>query len=293
MLVEQIINALQIGSTYAIIAIAFTLLIGVLNLLNFAVGEVFMLGSFFALTFMAIGIPFWISFILALFLSGIVSLVIYYFSFDLLKGAPELIPLVSTLGFSILLQNAAGLIWGTERQPFPESISSQIAHFGPIAISPAQIAIFAIALLLMVSLDFFIQKTRIGRGMRAVSENPETANILGINSKLVVIISFFASGILAGASGILFSISYFTVEPMIGFHVGIKAIAAMIVGGLGNVRGAIAGGFLIGFIEIMSIQFLGSEYREIAVYALIFITLVVLPQGLMGVVRQEKGRVKC
>jgi len=291
MLVEQIINALQIGSTYAIIAIAFTLLIGVLNLLNFAVGEVFMLGSFFALTFMAIGIPFWISFILALFLSGIVSLVIYYFSFDLLKGAPELIPLVSTLGFSILLQNAAGLIWGTERQPFPESISSQIAHFGPIAISPAQIAIFAIALLLMVSLDFFIQKTRIGRGMRAVSENPETANILGINSKLVVIISFFASGILAGASGILFSISYFTVEPMIGFHVGIKAIAAMIVGGLGNVRGAIAGGFLIGFIEIMSIQFLGSEYREIAVYALIFITLVVLPQGLMGVVRQEKGRV--
>lgn len=291
MLVEQIINALQIGSTYAIIAIAFTLLIGVLNLLNFAVGEVFMLGSFFALTFMAIGIPFWISFILALFLSGIVSLVIYYFSFDLLKGAPELIPLVSTLGFSILLQNAAGLIWGTERQPFPESISSQIAHFGPIAISPAQIAIFAIALLLMVSLDLFIQKTRIGRGMRAVSENPETANILGINSKLVVIISFFASGILAGASGILFSISYFTVEPMIGFHVGIKAIAAMIVGGLGNVRGAIAGGFLIGFIEIMSIQFLGSEYREIAVYALIFITLVVLPQGLMGVVRQEKGRV--
>ncbi len=291
MLVEQIINALQIGSTYAIIAIAFTLLIGVLNLLNFAVGEVFMLGSFFALTFMAIGIPFWISFILALFLSGIVSLVIYYFSFDLLKGAPELIPLVSTLGFSILLQNAAGLIWGTERQPFPESISSQIAHFGPIAISPAQIAIFAIALLLMVSLDLFIQKTRIGRGMRAVSENPETASILGINSKLVVIISFFASGILAGASGILFSISYFTVEPMIGFHVGIKAIAAMIVGGLGNVRGAIAGGFLIGFIEIMSIQFLGSEYREIAVYALIFITLVVLPQGLMGVVRQEKGRV--
>ena len=291
MLVEQIINALQIGSTYAIIAIAFTLLIGVLNLLNFAVGEVFMLGSFFALTYMAIGIPFWISFILALFLSGIVSLVIYYFSFDLLKGAPELIPLVSTLGFSILLQNAAGLIWGTERQPFPESISSQIAHFGPIAISPAQIAIFAIALLLMVSLDLFIQKTRIGRGMRAVSENPETASILGINSKLVVIISFFASGILAGASGILFSISYFTVEPMIGFHVGIKAIAAMIVGGLGNVRGAIAGGFLIGFIEIMSIQFLGSEYREIAVYALIFITLVVLPQGLMGVVRQEKGRV--
>jgi len=291
MIVEQIINALQIGSTYAIIAIAFTLLIGVLNLLNFAVGEVFMLGSFFALTLMAIGIPFWISFILALFLSGIVSLIIYYFSFDLLKGAPELIPLVSTLGFSILLQNAAGLIWGTERQPFPESISSQIAHFGPIAISPAQIAIFAVALLLMISLDLFIQKTRIGRGMRAVSENPETANILGINSKLVVIISFFASGILAGASGILFSISYFTVEPMIGFHVGIKAIAAMIVGGLGNVRGAIAGGFLIGFIEIMSIQFLGSEYREIAVYALIFITLVVLPQGLMGVVRQEKGRV--
>jgi branched-chain amino acid transport system permease protein len=291
MIVEQIINALQIGSTYAVIAIAFTLLIGILNLLNFAVGEIFMLGSFFALTFLGLGLPFWLSFILAVALSGIVSIIIYYFSFDFLKGAPELIPLVSTLGFSILLQNSAGLIWGTERQPFPESISSQIIHIGPIAISPAQIVIFAIAIILMIILDQLIQKTRIGRGMRAVSENPETANILGINAKLVVIVTFFASGVLAGASGILFSISYFTVEPMIGFHAGLKAIAAMIVGGLGNVRGAIVGGILIGFIEVMSIQYLGSEYREIAVFALIFITLVILPQGLMGAVQQAKGRV--
>jgi branched-chain amino acid transport system permease protein len=291
MFVEQIINALQIGSTYAIIAIAFTLLIGVLNLLNFAVGEIFMLGSFFALTFLFIGLPLWVAFILAIVLSGLVSLVIYYFSFDLLKGAPELIPLVSTLGFSILLQNAAGLIWGAERQAFPESISSSIVYFGPIGISPAQIAIFAVGILLMISLDQFIQKTRIGRGMRAVAENPKTANILGINSRWVVITTFFASGVLAGASGILFSISYFIVEPLIGFHVGIKAIAAMIVGGLGNVRGAIAGGFFIGFIEIMSMHFLGSEFRDIIVYALIFAALIVLPQGLMGVVKQEKGRI--
>jgi len=291
MIVEQIINALQIGSTYAVIAIAFTLLIGILNLLNFAVGEIFMLGSFIALSFLALGLPFWLSFLLAVVLSGIVSIIIYYFSFDFLKGAPELIPLVSTLGFSILLQNSAGLIWGTERQPFPESISSQIIHMGPVAISPAQIVIFAIAIMLMIMLDQLIQKTRIGRGMRAVSENPDTANILGVNSKLVVIITFFASGMLAGASGILFSISYFTVEPMIGFHAGLKAIAAMIVGGLGNVRGAIVGGFLIGFIEVMSIQYLGSEYREISVFALIFVTLVILPRGIMGVIQQEKGRV--
>ena len=291
MFIEQVINALQIGSTYAIIAIAFTLLIGVLNLLNFAVGEIFMLGSFFALTFLFMGLPFWTAFILAIVLSGLISLVIYYFSFDILKGAPLLIPLVSTLGFSILLQNAAGLIWGTERQAFPEYISSVIVHFGPIGISPAQIVIFAVAILLMVSLDQFIQKTRIGRGMRAVAENPKTANILGINSRWVIITTFFSSGVLAGASGILFSISYFTVEPLIGFHAGIKAIAAMIVGGLGNVRGAIAGGFFIGFLEIMSMHFLGSEFRDIIVYALIFATLIVLPQGLMGVVKQEKGRI--
>jgi branched-chain amino acid transport system permease protein len=291
MIFEQILNALQIGSTYATIAIAFTLLIGILNLLNFAVGEIFMLGSFFALACLLLGLPFWLAFVTALLLCGLVSLVIYYFSFDLLKGAPELIPLVSTLGFSILLQNVAGLVWGTERQPFPESISSQVVHFGPLAISPAQIVTFVIALVLMVSLDLFIQKTRIGRGMRAVAENPETADILGINSKLVVITSFFASGILAGASGILFSISYFTVEPLIGFHAGIKAIAAMIVGGLGNIRGAIVGGFFIGFLEIMSIQLLGSEYRDIIVYALIFVTLVALPQGLMGSIQQEKGRI--
>ncbi|MCK4782733.1 MAG: branched-chain amino acid ABC transporter permease, partial [Desulfobacteraceae bacterium] len=238
-----------------------------------------------------IGLPFWVAFILAIVLSGLVSLVIYYFSFDLLKGAPLLIPLVSTLGFSILLQNAAGLIWGTERQAFPESISSSIVYFGPIGISPAQIAIFAVGILLMISLDQFIQKTRIGRGMRAVAENPGTANILGINSRWVIITTFFASGVLAGASGVLFSISYFIVEPLIGFHAGIKAIAAMIVGGLGNVRGAIAGGFFIGFIEIMSMHFLGSEFRDIIVYALIFAALIILPQGLMGVVKQEKGRI--
>lgn len=291
MIIEQIINAIQIGSTYAVIAIAFTLLIGILNLLNFAVGEIFMLGSFFALTFLIMGLPLWLSFVLAIILSGLMGIFIYYFSFHLLRGSPILIPLVSTLGFSILLQNAAGLIWGTERQPFPESISSQIVNFGPIAISPAQIVIFFVALFLMVSLDLFIQKTRIGRGMRAVAENPEMANILGINSNLIVITTFFASGVLAGASGILFSISYFTVEPLIGFHAGIKAIAAMIVGGLGNIRGAILGGFFVGFIEIMSIQFLGSEFRDIIVYALIFVTLVALPQGLMGVVQMEKGRI--
>lgn len=291
MFLEQVVNAIQIGSTYAIIAIAFTLLIGVLNLLNFAVGEIFMLGSFFGLTFLMLGLPVWLALILAMLLSGLLCLVIYYFSFDLLKGAPELIPLVSTLGFSILLQNAAGLIWGSERQAFPESISSQIINFGPIAVSPAQIVIFAVAIILMVLLDQFIQKTRIGRGMRAVAENPNIANILGINSRWVTIVTFFASGMLAGASGILFSISYSTVEPVIGFHVGIKAIAAMIVGGLGNIRGAIAGGFFIGFIEIMSIQFIGSQFRDIIVYALIFATLVALPQGLMGVVQQEKGRI--
>ncbi|KPK29370.1 MAG: hypothetical protein AMK69_06840 [Nitrospira bacterium SG8_3] len=291
MIIEQLVNAIQIGSTYAVIAIAFTLLIGVLNLLNFAVGEVFMLGSFIGLTLLTLGLPIWLTLLLSMFLSGLICLVIYYFSFDLLKGSPELIPLVSTLGFSILLQNAAGLIWGTERQPFPESVSSQIINFGPIAVSPAQIVIFAVAIILMISLDRFIQKTRIGRGMRAVAENPNTANILGINSRWVIIVTFFASGMLAGASGILFSISYITVEPLIGFHVGIKAIAAMIVGGLGNIRGAIAGGFFIGFLEIMSMHFLGSQFRDIIVYALIFATLVAMPQGLMGVVQQEKGRI--
>jgi branched-subunit amino acid ABC-type transport system permease component len=127
--------------------------------------------------------------------------------------------------------------------------------------------------------------------MRAVAENPGIANILGINSRWVIIVTFFSSGMLAGASGILFSISYSTVEPLIGFHVGIKAIAAMIVGGLGNIRGAIAGGFCIGFVEIMSMHFIGSQFRDIIVYALIFATLIVLPQGLMGVMQQEKGRI--
>jgi len=281
----------MLGSTYALIAISFTLLMGILNMLNFAIGEVFMLGAIFGLTFVNLGLSIYVAFPLAMLCTGCVCLVIERFSFRPLRNAPPLVPLLSTIGFSILFQNTAENIWGTERSQFPQWMEPVDFHVGPVLISSTQLIILTAALLFMVGLDLFIQRTRIGRGMRAVAENIETANILGVDSNLIISTAFFVSGALAGASGILFGLSFSIVSPFMGMELGIKGIAAMIVGGMGNIRGAIVGGMLIGIIEVLSVGYFGALARDFAVYGALFLALVIRPQGILGMIQAEKERI--
>jgi branched-chain amino acid transport system permease protein len=289
--IQQLFNGVMLGSTYALIAISFTLLMGVLNMLNFAIGEVFMLGAIFGLTFVHLGLSIYLSFFLAILCTGFVCLVIERFSFRPLRHAPPLVPLLSTIGFSIFLQNTAENIWGAERSQFPQWMEPIDFHIGPLLISSTQIIIFAAAVLLMVGLDLFIQRTRIGRGMRAVAENIETAGILGVDSNLIIAATFFVSGVLAGASGILFGLSFSIVSPFMGMEPGIKGIAAMILGGMGNIRGAIVGGMLIGIIEVLSVAYFGGLAKDFAVYGALFLALVIRPQGILGMIQSEKERI--
>jgi branched-chain amino acid transport system permease protein len=289
--IQQLFNGVMLGSTYALIAISFTLLMGVLNMLNFAIGEVFMLGAIFGLTFVHLGLSIHWSFLLAILCTGCVCLVIERFSFRPLRNAPPLVPLLSTIGFSIFLQNTAENIWGAERSQFPQWMEPIDFHIGPLLISSTQIIIFAAAVLLMVGLDLFIQRTRIGRGMRAVAENIETAGILGVDSNLIIAATFFVSGVLAGASGILFGLSFSIVSPFMGMEPGIKGIAAMILGGMGNIRGAIVGGMLIGIIEVLSVAYFGGLAKDFAVYGALFLALVIRPQGILGMIQSERERI--
>jgi len=281
----------MLGSTYAMIAIAFTLLLGVLNMFNFAIGEVFMLGAIFGLTFVHMGLPLSVALPLAMICTGIACLIIERFSFKPLRNAPPLVPLVSTIGFSIFFQNVAVNLWGSERAQFPQWMEPINFHIGSVLISSTQLVILAFAVCLMVALDLFIQRTRLGRGMRAVAENLETASILGVDSRLIILMTFFGSGAIAGAGGILFGLSFSIVSPFMGMDPGIKGIASMIVGGMGNVRGAIVGGMFIGIIEVLSVAYIGSSARDFAVYGLVFLALLLRPQGILGVIQPEKERI--
>lgn len=264
MFLQQLFNGIMLGSTYALIAISFTLLMGVLNMLNFAIGELFMLGAVFGLAFINFGMPFYVAFPLAMICTGCVCLIIERVSFRPLRNAPPSIPLLSTMGFSILIGSTAENIWGSERSQFPRWIEPVDFHIGPVLISSTELIILAAAVVIMIGLDLFIQRTRIGRGMRAVAENIDTASILGVDSNLIIPAAFFASGALAGASGILFGLSFSIVSPFMGMEPGIKGIAAMIVGGMGNIRGAIVGGMLIGIIEVLSVGYLGTRAKNSA-----------------------------
>jgi branched-chain amino acid transport system permease protein len=264
---------------------------GILNMLNFAIGEVFMLGAIFGLALIKLGLPIYPAFLLAVLLAGFVSLIIERLSFRPLRHAPPLVPLLSTIGFSILLQNTAENIWGSERSQFPQWMEPVDFHIGPLLFSSTQIIIFAVAVLLMVGLDLFIQRTRTGRGMRAVAESTETASILGVDSTRIIVITFFVTGVLAGASGILFGLSFSIVSPFMGIEPGIKGIAARIVGGMGNLRGAIVGGIFIGITEVLSVAYFGATAKDFAVYGALFLALIIRPQGILGMIQAEKERI--
>jgi branched-chain amino acid transport system permease protein len=288
---QQLFNGIMLGSTYAVIAVSFTLLMGILNMLNFAIGEVFMLGAIFGLAFVKMGLSIYAAFPLAMLCTGCVSLLIERFSFRPLRNAPPLVPLLSTIGFSILLQNTAENLWGSERAQFPQWMEPSSFQMGPVFVSSTELIILGAAVVLVVGIDLFVQKTRVGRGMRAIAENTETAGILGVDANRIIPAAFFASGALAGASGILFGLSFSIVSPFMGMEPGIKGIAAMIVGGMGNIRGAIVGGMLIGIIEVVSVAYFGALAKDFAVYGALFLALLIRPQGILGTLQSERERI--
>jgi branched-chain amino acid transport system permease protein len=287
MFLQQLINGLTLGSTYSLLAIGFTLVLGLLKMLNIAHGDVFMFGAFLGLTFARLGMPLYLALVLAMLGAGIVTIIIERVCFRPLRKAHFLMPLLSTIAFGILLQNVTTQIWGSEPSRYPQT--TEIAQFqlGPVLVSSMDIIILAVSLFLMVGIDQFVRRTRFGRSMRATSENPQQANLLGVDIDRVIILTFFASGALAGVAGVLTALVYSQITPFIGIRQGLIGMVAMVIGGIGNLRGAMIGGIMIGIIEIMNDAYFTAGYRDIILFGLFFVFIVFKPEGLFGTTEKQ------
>ena len=282
MFLQQLVNGLTLGSTYSLLALGFTLVLGLLNMLNIAHGDVFMFGAFLGLSFAMLGMPLYLALILAMVGAGIVTIIIERLCFRPLRKAHFLMPLLSTIAFGIVLQNVATQIWGSEPSRYPQT--TEIAQFqlGPVLVSSIDIIILATSILLMVGIDQFVKRTSFGRAMRATSEKPQTASLLGVNINWVIVFTFFVSGALAGVAGVLTALVYLQITPFIGIRQGLIGMVAMVIGGVGNLRGAMIGGLIIGIIEIMNDAYFTAGYRDIILFGLFLAFIVFKPEGLFG-----------
>ena len=282
MLYQQLINGLMLGASYSLVAIGYTLIFGVLNLLYFAHGEVFMVGAFvglFIVTLLHTNI--YVALIGATIACAALGAFAYFVAVRPVPKNRPLAPLISTIGLTIVLQNLAVYIFGGQQFSFPETIKQTLYHFGPITISSAQIFILGVALVLMVALWLFIERSKLGRAMRAVAENHETAALLGVDVNRVMLLTFVIGSGIAGIAGVLDGLKNSSVSPFMGLGAAVKGLIVMLLGGLGNLPGAMVAGLMLGLIEILSAAYIGTTERDFFSFLILILILLYKPTGLV------------
>ncbi len=286
MLLEQLINGLTLGSIYAIVALGYTLVFGVLGIINMAHGEIFMFGAFMGVVVThTLQLPLALAFLVAIVVTGALGLFLELIALRPLrgkKGVSHLAPLISTIGVSIFLENLAHHFFGAGNRPFNTSFSQLSIQVGSVTIYAVQLVIFAIAILLMVSLSFWLSKTKAGKALRACAENLEAASLLGVNTKRMIMLTVIIASVIGGIAGVLVGMAFNSVTPQMGLSMGLKGLAIIILGGMGSVRGAMVGGLILGLSETMIVVFGESGYRDAIAFIAIIIILLVRPQGLFG-----------
>jgi len=297
---QQFINGLTIGSVYALIALGYTLVYGVLEMINFAHGDVYMVGSFLGLLVLALMGPSAslvggsVAMILAATLLGamagcaLLGVGIERVAYRPVRGTSRLGPLIAALGVSLFLQNAAMLIVGTRPKAFPPLIEKQLYHVGGAVFTNLQILILGASLGLMVLLDQFVRRTRWGRAMRAVAQDAEVAGFMGVEVNTVVMLTFLIGSVLAAGAGIMVGLYYGIVDFFMGYIAGLKAFTAAVLGGIGNLRGAMLGGLLLGLAESFGAGFIGAQWRDVIAFGVLITVLVFRPGGLLGEQLPEK-----
>jgi branched-chain amino acid transport system permease protein len=283
----QLLNGVYAGSIYALFALGYTLIFGVLDILNLAHAAIFMLGAMFAWWLVsALGWPLLLAFLLATLLSGVLGILLDRVAFLRLRrrGAGHLSPLISSIGMSLIFVGLAKVAFGPDRQQFPrESFPQVYFDVAPlIRIRLLDLVILAVGLSMMAGLTWLVQRTSLGRAMRAVAENPRAAALLGVNIDGVIVKTFFIASALGGAAGILYGMNLNSIEPTMGNQIELKGLAIIILGGMGSIPGAVVAGFLIGLIEVLSVWLGRSELREALVFAALFLVLLIRPQGIFG-----------
>ncbi|MEW9672352.1 branched-chain amino acid ABC transporter permease [Ammoniphilus sp. 3BR4] len=286
MLTQQLINGLTLGSTYALVALGYTLIFGVLEIINMAHGAIFMFGAFVGLmTVVYYDGSVIMAIIAAIAVTIVLGLLLEWFALRPLrgkKGVSHLASLISTIGVSIILENLAHKLFGAETQPFPIPFNNITFEVGSVRISLVQILIFALAVAVMVMLQIWLGKTKYGKALRAAAENMETASLLGVNTKRIVIMTVMLASALGGLAGVLVGMGFNAVAPTMGISMGLKGLAIIILGGMGNVPGAMAGGLILGVTEVFAVAYGDSAYRDAVAFGMIILILLLRPQGLFS-----------
>jgi branched-chain amino acid transport system permease protein len=282
MILQQVINGVMLGAIYVLVGVSFTLAFGILNFLNFSIPGLFMVGGMVTCVLLKGGWHWSLAMGGALFAAALIALMVERLSYRRSRNSDPEVPLVSSLGFLVLLENLALVTVGSDQQAFPALVADFNIRIGELVIGTAQIISLAVALLLVIWLSVVLHRTSLGRQIRSIAESRDTAVLLGIDVDRLIPKVFVFSALFTALSGILFALNYLQVSPFMGEGVGFKGIAAMIIGGMGSVWGAVIGGLLIGLAEVMSIRFFGADMVNIAVYGSLLVLLILRPQGLFG-----------
>jgi branched-chain amino acid transport system permease protein len=285
MLLQQLTNGLMLGGTYALVAIGYSLVFGVLRLIHLAHGEVFMVGAYIGLEVMlAFNVGPVVALAAAIVGTALLGIVLELIVFRPIrrKGGSFLAPMVTSIGAGLILQEVFTKIFGAEQSEFPATIGNDLYRLGPLFVSKTQVFIMAVAVLSMIFLHLFISRTRYGMAMRAVAENIEIASLLGINTDAVIMLTFAVASALAGVAGVLVGLAYTAVSPFMGINMAVKGLAIMLVGGLGSIYGAMVGGLLLGIVEVLCVAYAASSYRDAVAFGLMIVILIVRPRGLFA-----------
>lgn len=291
MFLQQLVNGLTIGCTYALVAIGYTLVFGILRLINFANNAMYMMGAYVTLVlYLGMGGYFGLAVILSILITGAVGYLSDRFALRRLreKNAPRLAGLISTMGISTVLTNLMLLLFGSEAKPFPNYLDFGSFEIGNAVISWTQVIIFCICGVLMTVLSLFIYKTRFGKAMRATSQNVEAAYLMGIHVQGVISVTFIIAGMMAAVSGILVGTYYQSIDANMSSTMGMKTFASAVLGGIGVLPGAVVGGLLVGVIETIAASYISSGYRNAIAFAILIIVLIIKPSGLFGKQKVDK-----
>ncbi len=291
---QQLINGLSLGGIYALIALGYTMVYGIIELINFAHGDIYTLGTFFSLAVLTLlGVTgvvtgptlvfvVVVTILAAMLLCGLTGVIIERLAYRRLRGAPKLAPLITAIGMSFILENLM-LYWrGPSPVPFPDLMPNPQFALGAVTVQAKQIAVILLAIVLMIVLQAFVNKTRMGKAMRATAQDREAAQLMGIDINTTIAVTFLIGSALAGAAGFVSGVYYGSTWFFNGFAAGLKAFTAAVLGGIGNLAGAMLGGFLIGLIEAMTTQTIGDQWANVVVFSMLVLVLIFRPTGLLG-----------
>ena len=285
---QQILNALQLGSIYALIALGYSLVYGILTMINFAHGDVFMVGGF--LCFLAatlLGLPFVPTLLLTMTATAGLGVIIERMAYKPLRNAPRVSAIITALGVGLFLENLTLAFY-----PYPQHVPPLLLNvtwrLGGLALSSLQLIVISLSLTLMLVLDYVVRRTMVGLAMRAISWDKTYVPLMGVPMNLIISITFAIGAGLAGAAGTMYSLAYPVIDPYMGIMVGWKAFIAAVVGGIGTIRGAMIGAYILGGVEIIVVALLPSTYRDLVVFSLLLALIVIRPHGILGAPRAQK-----